>query len=686
MKYLWLQRYRIDVVLALVILFVALLPRVVDLGTFLTADEKNWIGRSYEFIRAFKDWRFNDMLQTTHPGVTTMWVSGVAVTARMMFSHIPFSFQNLVYFVTAAQLPIALINAIAVPIMYAFLLILWRRRWLAFVAAMFIALNPFLIGYSRLVHVDGMLTSFIWLAALATIIYARSGFSRKWLLISSVLAGLAILTKVPAVFLAPYLGLVILVSKPGGIIWKEYIKERARDFVLWLIVVGLLFVILWPSVLWVNNPQGNALVLKRDIVEATITPHNMTESYTLNFWHYPMTLLTRTTPVILVLAVVLLGGLLVGLFRQLRGELGKRRGNYSIEWLLFAYIFFFVVMMMLGAKKGDRYVLPVFPAIDVLAAAGLMMVVMKIKQIKYTVDVKKVFVVLSVLVMLFLGGTVYWYHPYNIAYSSPLFADNLSQELGWGEGLEQVGAWLSENAPEAVVASWYPEELGAYTSAHVAHINAHEQGKVRYIVLYRNMFGRAPDHYANDFIDEYYKKRLPVFTAVVAGKEFAWVFEKGSYERVVGELVQGVRVGQEIKVSNEKLVGLDVLVATYSGEASSGELIIELKEKQGGKIIHEWQVSVAEIKNDRWLTVLLPELFDLSGEKLFVEVYAKGVVSGKAPTVRYTRDHNYRESSMFISRTGIINDSDVKEGDLAVRLRYEVDGQVATEEDTRLLK
>ena len=109
----------------------------------------------------------------------------------------------------------------------------------------------------------------------------------------------------------------------------------------------------------------------------------------------------------------------------------------------------------------------------------------------------------SIIAVLYLGSVAYTYHPYAISYSNPLFPDNLSQELGWGEGLEQVGAWLSDTEPDAVVASWYPEELGAYTAAQVAHINAHEQTQVRYVVLYRNMFGRAPDHPANNFIDEY---------------------------------------------------------------------------------------------------------------------------------------------------------------------------------------
>src|SRR3989344_4404692 len=115
-----------DLIIALFLLAAALAPRTADLGAFLTADEKNWIGRSYEFVRAFKDWRFNDMLQTSHPGVTTLWLVGVAVTARVWLRHIPFSFQNLVHFVAAAQLPIAAANALAVPAMYLLLRRLFR--------------------------------------------------------------------------------------------------------------------------------------------------------------------------------------------------------------------------------------------------------------------------------------------------------------------------------------------------------------------------------------------------------------------------------------------------------------------------------------------------------------------------------------------------------------------------------
>jgi len=298
----------------------------------------------------------------------------------------------------------------------------------------------------------------------------------------------------------------------------------------------------------------------------------------------------------------------------------------------------------------------------------------------------------AVVYIVVVGGVVGWllstdfyYHPYAIAYSNPWWPDNLCLELGWGEGLEQVADWLNGNDPEAVVASWYPEELGAFTSAQVAHINAHEQGKVRYIVLYKNMFGRAPDHPANDFIDEYYKKRVPVFVAYVAGKEFAWVYEKPVYERVVGELLPGEKIGQEIQLAGKNLAGLELMVATYSGQAQSGVLAVTMRDKRDGRVVYRWEKRVSEIEDDLWLRLLLPDLHVEEDGSVFIEIEASGTSQGNAPTIRYARDFDYRSSEMVWWRQANNYQGLEVDGDLAVRMLYSVDGQVVTDDDTRLL-
>jgi len=700
----WINKNKMELAVALVVFVVAVIPRVDDLGVFLTADEKNWIGRSYEFVKAFKDWRFNEMLQTTHPGVTTLWMSGVAVTAKMLLAHIPFSFRNLFHFVAVAQLPVAVVNALMVSIIYCLLRALLKKRWLAIVAALFLALNPVLVGYSRVVHVDALLGSFLFAAALATILYGMSGFDRRWLVVSAVLAALALLTKAPAVFIVPYLLLVILMSGKNEIFKKQWLIDRGRDIVLWGLLVGILIVVIWPAILWVPNPEGNVLVLKRDIGRAAVTPHHMVEDYRVNSSYYLFTLLTRTTPMVQFLVIVLLGWMGWSTWRRREGEDKQKR---RIMWLLVAFVFFFVVMMMLGAKKGDRYILPVFFALDVLAAYGLWILAsavsrrLKIRNPlalggtprqrrggkaetlgKPEIRNKKpetllIFKVLSIILVGYLAITVFSYHPYNIAYSNPFYPDNLSQELGWGEGLEQVGAWLSENDPEAVVASWYPEELGAYTSAHVAHINAHEQSRVKYIVLYHNMFGRAPDHYANNFIDEYYKKREPVFVAEVVGKPYAWVYEKKVYDKVLPEMKSGSFVSQGVEVENENLAGVDVMVATYSGEAQIGQVVVNIVDQRDGEVIEVGRKPMIEIEDKGWTNFIMNDVLGKKGEfKVEVQI---GDVKGKGPTIRYNAVGEYRETEMVIN-------GQEKPGDLAIRLRYKVDGEIATEDDVKLLR
>lgn len=660
--------------LVMALLFiVAALPRLTHLGQFLTADEKNWMGRSHAFVQAFVHGNFNDMLQTTHPGVTTLWVSGLSVLAKSTLRHQLLSFDHLIIFIRTAQFPIALLNALAIPAVYYLLRRLMpQRRAVVILATLLIALDPFFIGYSRVVHVDALLTSFMFLAALAMMLYAQTGFSRRWLIISAVLTTLTLLTKIPALFLLPFFVLIVLVYAPVGQRWQT-LKSRWRDMWLGAIIIIVLSVMLWPALLFVADPQGNILTIERDVGQATSTPHNMIEAYTLNAWHYPAALLVRTTPVTLVFASLFIIWLMA------------TRNKNKVSWLLVSYVFFFVVMMTLGAKKGDRYILPVWPALDTLAALGIAQVALVIGDRLFKGRHYLMQVIAGAAAVMYVAFVVFQYHPYAIAYHNPLFPPNLSQELGWGEGLEQVAEWFNHNHPTAIVASWYPEELGAYTSAHVAHINAHEQPTVQYVVLYRNMFGRAPDHYANDFIDEYYKKREAVFIAHVAGLEYAWVYEQHVYERVIGELGPDIHVGQLVSLAHDQFDGFDLRLATYFGQAKTGDLVVDLKSADGRTLIHEWRLPIKDIKNDRWQTFTLPTSITKLDQSVLIDISTDGASGQKAPTIRYTRDRNYRPTELLYSASGTLKPTDTAQGDLAVRLRYLANGQSVTQDETKLL-
>src|SRR5581483_2654239 len=209
----------------------------------------------------------------------------------------------------------------------------------------------------------------------------------------------------------------MLVYQWPGRFSKEWWKRRAIDLVWWIGIILVMFIVIWPALLFVPNPKGNVLVVKRDLVEASTTTHGSNGDYSLNPWHYPAALLIRSTPVLLVLVPI---GV-IGLALSWRRRVFQREG-----WLVVGYVLAFTVMMTLGAKKGDRYIVPVWPALTLLGAYGAVYLSRIVAPTRRRVGLIAV-VALSTIVLVV---TVARYHPYEISYSSPFFPDNLIQELG----------------------------------------------------------------------------------------------------------------------------------------------------------------------------------------------------------------------------------------------------------------
>ena len=80
----------------------------------------------------------------------------------------------------------------------------------------------------------------------------------------------------------------------------------------------------------------------------------------------PESVRIRSTP----LNLLGLGALLI-LRRSSRSHPAGEGREATTVYLCVTYVIFNVAMMTLGAKKQDRYLLPVFPVLDLLAGLGL---------------------------------------------------------------------------------------------------------------------------------------------------------------------------------------------------------------------------------------------------------------------------------------------------------------------------
>ncbi|NJL05111.1 MAG: glycosyltransferase family 39 protein [Chloroflexaceae bacterium] len=261
-------------VLAVLVTGIAFAFRSVSLADFFTTDESfHWIWRVQHFAGAVRqaDWAGTNL--TGHPGVTTLWLGTLgrllALQQGIPTAGLADGSSHIAY-LAALRLPIVVVNSLSVGIGY-LLLRQWLSAPVALLAALLWAGEPFLIAHSRLLHLDGLLTSMMTLTIL-TLLVALDAPRRQtwvWLTLAGIWAGFALLTKGPALLLLPTVGLLlVLFGQPprlqrGPSQWWQIGWQRIMGsippYVLWLGGAVLVFTSLWP-VMWVDPQTGVARV------------------------------------------------------------------------------------------------------------------------------------------------------------------------------------------------------------------------------------------------------------------------------------------------------------------------------------------------------------------------------------------------------------------------------------------
>src|SRR5262245_14768400 len=199
----------------LIVAVMAIIPRVLGLGGFLTVDEiDHWIGRVSQFLAAIETGHFADTAMTSHPGVTTMWLGSLGLLLHQRavdWMLIPAgSFAAKLAFL---QLPVALVNAGGVVLGY-YLLRRLLPQTMALSAALLWAADPFVIGYSRVLHVDALAGTWLTISVLAACAYWLHTPRMWFLILSACSAGLALLSKTPAAVVLPLVAAIALASRP----------------------------------------------------------------------------------------------------------------------------------------------------------------------------------------------------------------------------------------------------------------------------------------------------------------------------------------------------------------------------------------------------------------------------------------------------------------------------------------
>ena len=479
---------RLRTALILLLLFLAAwLPRVLALDTFVSTDERKWLARSGNFLLAISHGDLADTFQREHPGVTVMAAGSLGFLQKMPDypARAPGQFTWEAEHIEAwlaensAISPLEMMTAgrwwivlgVALTIALGFLPL--RRLFgtgAAILATLFVAWNPFAIGFSRQLHPDGFVAGFTYLALLLFLSWLYTGRRRVDLFASGFVMGLAWLTKTPAIFLVPTGALLIALElirsrhAEGGNQWRR----MAGGYVLWGVIATLTFVILWPS-MWVHpvSTLARMAVEMSDYVERHTNINYFMGQPVADpgLFFYPVAWLFRTTPGVI---VGLVAAAIVGWRRrQLFASPLVRRAATAL--LLFALVF--VLGMSVGAKKFDRYILPAFLALDVMAALGWWAIGQRIaawrgatgkRATQWTTGIA----VAGLLTLHALFAAIHF--PYYLTYFNPLTGGSANAPkvliIGWGEGLNEAGHWLNQqpDAADLRTAAWYNDGPFSY--------------------------------------------------------------------------------------------------------------------------------------------------------------------------------------------------------------------------------
>lgn len=548
------------------VFLLAFLPRAVH----PVSRPMQWHSRAVRFGDAVLGHNWKETYQRYHPGVPTMWLSGVGLkifawreglSSEQLTGAAPTKPGVLNKAVAAGVTPLAVAIASCVAISYVLLLRVAGRK-VAFAGSCLLALDPFHITHSKVLHVDGVLATFMLTSVLFLLSYLRRS---SWhdLVLSGVFAGLAFLTKSPSYFLVPYTALVVgtdafvgeeALSRRG---WLRRFWKAIQTLTLWGMVASVAFVAFWPAV-WVEPVHALRRIGRR------IAFHVGTAHYNPVFFNgevtyqdpgplfYVATVAWKTTLVTLPMLFVAIALLFLRL---------RQRRKDVVPWLFAAYALFFTAQMCLSARKELAYLLPAFPALDVLAAFGVAWIVGLVERVgeerghRWLPGVVMGGILL-LQALLVLPGHPYYGTLHNRLLGGSRAAQHVLPFQDQGEGLDLAARFLN-TLPRAQRASagLYRRSASVFRRNFLGLTSIINDPQANYRVYYINQVMRGLGGEAWEKTWQSDRENDPLWTVAFDGVTYVWVYGTPPEKPAAGgpEYAVNYRLGEHVQLDRVRI-------------------------------------------------------------------------------------------------------------------------------------
>ena len=548
------------IVAALVVIYLG--PRLHGIDRMVQTDEADWLGASANVYSGLVDGDLGVTYQLPHPGAITQWLGVLAYVITLPDypalhpAPVPYHRVDVVLRALQVEPMDLLVTARIIKLLFQlglFLVAAWllRRlfgRWVAGTALLLIAFDPFLIGYDRLLHIDGLtaIASFATVLAIAYALRERER-NRRWLwVLAGVLSALAWLTR----FTAGVLGVVAVVAIIA-VPLIALLRRRATVREAWVATSRPLLAylgssvistfVLWPTL--IVDPVSTVQRMWAYVSNAATVGHELPTFYAGEIVHgdpgwvfYPDAILWRLTPIALVSIVVLVAG---AIFRV---WIVVPRNVWLPVATVMAFALLYAVLMDAGAKKFDRYILPVFPVLDLLAAlgwVGLARLVWRARPRRHVRIEWRTSVAVGIVAVIVIAqaGSAWSDRLYGLDYYNPLRGGiakaQHDMQLGAGEGLDQAAAFIlaQPDGTTATVRSANNQvTLGYFLPPTATVLNSgiaddarglHDWASTDYYVSYLPQWERELSPVMQDQAARF----PPIDTITIHGVDFAHVYD-----------------------------------------------------------------------------------------------------------------------------------------------------------------
>ena len=457
--------------IAVVLLAIYLGPRLHAIDRMLNTDEVDWLGGAANVYTGVAHGDLGATYQLPHPGATTLWAGVIAYVIRVpdyparhpgplgsihgVHTELRALGVDPMDMLVTARI-VKLVFQAVLFLVAAWLLLRLFGRWVAATALLLVAFDPFLIGNDRFLHIDGLVAIASFAAVLA-IAGAQRRRDHRWLwALAGALSAVAWLTRFTAgvlgvvavaAILIPPLLLLVRRRSSGGEAWRTV---RA-PLVAYLGSSVVATFALWPALL--VDPVGVLTRMWAYVSTAATVGHELPMFYNgaivsgdPGWGYYPDAILWRITPVV----VLGVATLIVGAAARRRAFLPP--GVWQPVAIVVAFAVLYGVLMDAGAKKFDRYILPVFPVLDLLAALGIVGAARLVwrarwRRSRVPARPRRAVAIGAVAVILLAQVGAAWSdRAYGFDYYNPLRGGTAGaqghMQLGWGEGLDQAAAFI----------------------------------------------------------------------------------------------------------------------------------------------------------------------------------------------------------------------------------------------------